>query len=407
MAKNRQHIVPRVHLKRFTTTDRPGHEQRAEVVPFVWLVPKDLVGPPVARSPQKAFVKTRAYNVAGDDPEAPWLEEGLGRLEGEYGTLVPRLILGEEPSTHDYGVLILFVGALYSRTLHNLDNVQGTMEHVEHLHRQAERAHTGSERLSDRYFRDGEDMSRRALPGQVESYAKVVAQTGWLLHSQCPMEFISSDNPVAHHFCTRDELVRAGFPSSWINSAVGPATEAFLSVCPLSPNLVFLSSPLMVPPSDSMFRATADFGVVFAINELVRRAARAVLISRTPRPYGPIQEQVAAHDRERAEWFAATPYKLSVRTRRSRVLLSATALEHVRGDTPLQSAIRFRTPDIALLRDLAEDMWVEEVQLSGNDGSGGGMRNAVFTSVATHPEGDTVILQDLARWPDSDSLGGN
>jgi uncharacterized protein DUF4238 len=397
--KKNQHVVPQVHLRQFIVSDRPGHPIGRPLTPFVWLVPRNLVDPPIPRSPRKAFVATRAYNQCDDDPEAPFLEEAFARAESLYGRTLPKLLRGEDPDVRDWAIVVLFIGTLYSRTLGNIDHWQAQFEQLEHLHRQVERAHTGDERQSDRLFAPGSDMSRRELPGRIAAYAQVVARGGWLLRNRGPMEFVSADNPVIHKFLHVDDLEGLGFPRSWLGEKLSSVHRGFVSACVLSPRLAFLCSPLFTVPTVSAYRATASERVVFAVNELLRDGASSLLIATSPQPYGRVQAQVAALDRVAAARYAATPFKLSIYTTKSRQVLGVTSVEHEVCDGPLTSRIRFRTPHIAQLHALATDHRVTEVTIQEGEEEGGGMLGGVFTAVALSPDAESVIEQDLVQWP--------
>lgn len=396
--KKNQHLVPQVHLRQFATVDRPMHPPDQPVTPFIWLVPKDLVAGSIAKAPRNALVATRAYNMCEDDPDAPWLEDSLARIEGLYGVVLPRLLRGAELDPQDWTVLVLFVATLHARTLSSIEHWQTMFDQLESIHRQVERGSTGKEAVSDQRFSFGTEMSKHHVPERIESYAKVVGEGGWLLRSRSPMEFISADSPVAHQFLHVDDLARLGVPDSWLNNHATRVDRAFVSACSLSPQLMFLSSPLLVPPTESIYRVTANEKTVLGLNELIRAGANAVLISRAPTPYGVLQSSVVALDNLAAKQRTATRYKLNIYMTQSRQLLGATTFAHLLGPHPLESSMHFRTPQITALHVLAADHRVKEIAVYDGDQLIGGMRDAVLTTVALTPNDESIIEQSPLRW---------
>jgi len=399
--KKAQHIIPQVHLRQFTTVVREGQPDGRPVAPFVWLVPKDLVTPSVARAPRNAFVATRAYNLRADNPADPWLEGALGKLEGAYGATLPRLRDGMEPDERDWAAVVLFVGALRARTLTDIEHWQALFSRVEDLHRQVERANTGTESVSDKRFAVGSEMSKYHLPGRVEAYAKVVAPRGWLLRNESQSDFVSADIPVAHHFLHPDELLRLGLPSDWIVPGATSADRAFVSVCALTPRLLFLSSPLLLPPVDSVYRTTATPATVLGLNELLRASADAVLIARSPNPYGSMQPFIVDMDKKAASIAPTTEYVLQIYTPTSRYRINATAFQHDHGQHPLEFTMRFRTEQLGELRSLASECEMVEVTAYHNGDDVGGMRGGILTTVALDPTAESVIEQSPIRWPEA------
>jgi hypothetical protein len=397
--KKAQHIIPQIHLRQFTTGLREGQPAGRPVAPFVWLVPKDLVTPSVARAPRNAFVVTRAYNLRADDPSDPWLEGALAKLEGAYGATLPRLRDGAEPNEQDWAAVVLFVGALRARTLTDIGHWQSIFARVEHLHRQVEQAHTGAQAVSDKRFAAGTEMSKYHLPGRVEGYANVVAPGGWLLRNESQVDFVSADIPVAHHFLHPDELLRLGLPSEWIVQGATPADRAFVSVCALTPRLLFLSSPLLLASVDSIYRTTSTPATVLGLNELIRASANTTLIARSPNPYGSMQSIIVSIDKHVASNAPTTEYVLQIYTPTNRHRIDATTFQHDHGPHPLEFVMRFRTGQLDELRSLASECEVVEVTAYHNGSETGGMRGGILTTVALDPSAETVIEHSPLRWP--------
>jgi hypothetical protein len=121
--KTNQHYVPQVFLKAFCDPQRPVTARPdAPYQPSVWLIPKSLRGQPKRRAPKNVLRAKRAYNLATDNPKEPLLENALSKLEWLYDRLLPRLECFEELSIEEYSTLVVFIGALYTRNLENIEH---------------------------------------------------------------------------------------------------------------------------------------------------------------------------------------------------------------------------------------------------------------------------------------------
>ena len=178
--KSSQHLLPVVYQRAFADHARPpALPASAPFEPRVWLIPRTLRSPGRAKAPKNAFVATRFYNLAADDPRRPIVEEGLSRLEARYGALLPVLAARAEPKLTQFIDLVVFVGGLRFRMPGQIDHWQKQYDDLARIHRHVERANTGAESQSDRMFGVQGDMAKRLLLGNAGSYAKVVAPGGW------------------------------------------------------------------------------------------------------------------------------------------------------------------------------------------------------------------------------------
>jgi hypothetical protein len=396
--KARQHILPIVYQRPFADPNPPpGWSKSRPFEPRIWQIPKTLEASGKPKSPQKSFVATRYYNLRDDDPTDPAVERGLGHLEAGYGDVLPRVEAGEELALEEYFKLLLFIGGLRARTPRQIDHWRTQWAEVERIHRMVERAHTGQEQVSDARFWMRDESSKRMIFEHASSYANVVGPPSWLLINRSGIPFLSCDNPATHAFLHRDELERMGFAEPAMHPEAMRSHQAFFAYCPLTPVLAFVSSPLLLPPDESLYRVTDDKKHVLMLNEYMRHCAQEYLISPLEDPYGPAAELLRGMDRLRKELMANSSGRgVVVYTKDDRIECSCEVAVHEDGTTPLKSRIRFRTREIAALSGLTVGMEVGEVTVYDQFRPCAGIRGGRVLALASSPAEDTVIEGDVS-----------
>jgi hypothetical protein len=396
--KARQHILPQVFQKSFADPHPPSNWPSGRPFePRIWTIPRTLEGEARPKSPENAFVATHFYTLRTDDRSDPQIERGLANLEDAYGALLPRIRNQDEFTLEDYLKLVVFVGALRARTPHQLDHWQKQFGELERLHRMVERAHTGTEHVSDARFWMGDETAKRMLFEQAESWASVVGPTSWLLANKTPAPFLSSDNPATHGFLHRDELERLGFASDHIPSDALRSDKAFFAYCPLTPGIALVSSPLLLPPDDTSYRETSDVKHVLLLNEYMRHCSTSYLISPLQDPYGPLRPLLRQLDEARRKiQEMSSGIGIIIYTADDRLEFECEEAVHEEGPTPLQSRIRFRTQNTAGLTQIAVGSEVGEVTVYERFRAVSGLRGGRVLSVATTPNESTLIEADVS-----------
>ena len=392
-----QHLLPRVYLQAFVSRDRPAeHPPEAPYHPPIWLIPKRLDAEGRARAPRNAFTSNRFYNLRDDDPRDPAIEAILGRIESAYAGLLKPLEARAELDAEQYGKLLIFIGSLRSRQPSQLAHWQRQFGELERVHRNVERAHTGKEEGADRIFWMKDEMSRRLMFQQAESYAEVVASAGWFLVNEAGVPLLTSDQPVIHRFLHPDQLETIGFPKDLIPHHATRADWAFFSYCPLSPTLAFVASPLLTPPGASLYRQTRDPRLILMLNDLERQSCEEVLVSPLANPFGPLAPLVREIDALGERLIATTSRcAISITSQTDRFLIPCSTIAFEDGPTPLEPRIRFRTPDASQLKALPVGTVLREVQAFQSDGPSGGMRGARLVTAGSSPDEDWVIEGDV------------
>ena len=394
--KINQHLLPRVYLRSFTDPVRPAdHPPDTPFSPPIWLIPRGLDSAGRARDPKNAFTSKRFYNLRDDDPRDPAIESNLGRLESAYAEIIGLLGKRVELNAEQYGKLLLFIGTLRSRQPSHLDHWQSQFGEIERIYRSVERAHTGKEEEADRVFWMKDELSRRLMFQQAQAHAEVVVPHGWLIANQTRAPFLTSDQPVLHRFYHPDELVTLAFPPETIPSGATRADRAFFSYCPLSPQLAFVSSPLLLPPKGSHYRDTSDFRLVLMLNDLQRQLCNEFLISPSADPFGPLAPLVREIDAlgERLRELAARAV-VSIYTATDRFHIPCSTVAFESGPNPLQRRIRFRSPDAARYSALEVGTILREVKAIDGQGGEVGMRGARIVQAGGAPDEDWLIKSD-------------
>jgi Protein of unknown function (DUF4238) len=391
MAKKRQHIVPKVYLQPFLDHTRPeGWPEDTPFEPGVWVLDPELKKKPSRRSPSNILWKSYFYNLRSDDPDRPWIEESLGRLESAYKPVQAAIINRNGLSEEQYGILCLFIGALAGRVPQSIDHWQGMLDQIQHFYRQM-----ASQEVADEFWAGADEGGKKSVLPRAVSYANVVGGTGFLLVNESPLEFITSDQPVTHTFAHIDESPVAVFPDD-LRVNVGTSEQAFFSFVPLTPDTAFVSSPLLDNGS-RLWALTRDVQLVFALNQQTRHRAEELLVARSPRPYGLLTELVvAAEASHRAAYRPKTG--IQVKTRNERFWISASQIEYGMGAHPLNGRISFVANSQVELRAATADPALVEVLIIKDDRETGGMRDGWFSAVGLVEGAKTVIENGPGGW---------
>jgi hypothetical protein len=392
MVKKKQHFVPQVYLRSFVDAEPPADwPEDKPFTPGVWIQDPSLTGVPQRRSPGNILWKNSLYTLSVDDPSKPWLEESLGRLETAYGSLVPVLENETDLSDEQYGILLLFVGALFGRAPSQLSHWQDQFDHLKGITRSmSDLPPEGME------WSDFEEVGKRSLESRTAGYAEVVAPYGFVLVNESPMPFITADRPVRHLFLHVDESPVKLFPKD-ICAKVSPNVEAFFSFAPLGPRLAFIASPL-VPHVPALYQQTDDVNLVFSLNQYMRHGAE-IIVSHVARPYGNLTGPVIAAERRRKP---VPRTGILLYTSSGRHWIQTTQVTHGNGSHPLHGRIRFVAEDKGELRTAAAACELTEVRVYDSGQQVGGLRDAWIASVGIADDEPTVIENwpgGVSAWP--------
>jgi len=108
----KQHTVPQSYLSRWCDPSAPAGQE-----PYIWIFGKDE-RQGKRRAPRKVFRKAHFYTDKRNRPGNPlWLEQGLGRIEGELARLMEKIInRGDELTLNHKVTLAAFAATMFVRT---------------------------------------------------------------------------------------------------------------------------------------------------------------------------------------------------------------------------------------------------------------------------------------------------
>lgn len=392
--KKKQHLVPECYLRAFIDPEPPEGVLPSEYEPAVWVSPKALNRPARRRAPgHKTFWKNRYYNLEGDDPSRPVIEDSLAAIEGKYASALRVLEAGGEPTVHDALWISLFVATMSRRTEAAIDHWQSQIDAIQHLYRQVDRGHNGNEQISDDYWKGAHEGGKRMVLQAAEPLARALLSAGVsIVQNESDLPFFTSDEPVVYNFLHSDDLLDHSLPPGWLRSDVDTNRKEFFCYCALSPRIAFVSSPLIERPRGSIYRQVTvpDFPV--GINILTQLTANEVIVSSSPRPYLHYQDRVKRSlELAQAQLELPAGHELVVYTTRARYDLRVSRYERG-GSHPIKPEVRFWTEDIESVRAIADDGEIEQVLFYENRQETGGTRNLVVKSIGTDPETPTVLV---------------
>ncbi len=386
----RQHIVPRIYLKAFAV-DSPPEDWPAgrPFTPYVWVIECSLKEEPVRRAPSQLLWQRALYTLAAEDPSDPSIEKYLSSIESVFASTITKVLAEQPLSPEDMAALAVFTGALAGRTPGMMEHRQSQVDEIQGLYRQVERGATGSETASDEFWKGSDEAGRRLILTTAGSYASVILPYAWLFINQSPVPLVTSDQPVTHLFLHVDELAGNGFPPELLNPEAQPSDRAFVSLTPLAPHVAMLSSPLLVPPTDSFYWRSSNIRIAVALNEWTRHHAQKVILSKYRNPYGPIREH--AIELERREEASPRASGLQIYTKRNRYWIPSEDVVHGHGSHVLIGRLTFTTAELESVRLAAADGELVEINVYSDGRQVGAMRNARFISVASEPGQPSVI----------------
>jgi hypothetical protein len=176
---------------------------------------------------------------------------------------------------------------------------------------------------------------------------------------------------------------------------VKPNVKAHFSFTPLTPQLAFVSSPLL--KSGDFYFKTTDLALIFSVNQLTRAMAKNSIIANGPRPYGDLTEAVMAA--ETSNSVREQVDGLLIYTDESRYWIDSTDVIHGSGSHPLIGRLSFTTQDQVVLQQIAEDGRIHEVTVYCGGRAVSHLKHARLVQLAGSRGEISIIetnLQDLA-----------
>lgn len=204
--------MPRVYLRNFCDpVSPPGWPAERPFTPSLWVHARDLRGTPKRSATQNVAWARDIYNLRGDDPDRPWLEEALGKLENSFAAAIQSVMSGGSLSMEDRATLALFVGALHERTAGMLEQRQAFFDQLFSITRQFEsgvRPEFHQQGKRDDVLGALGDLGKRQFASFASAFAEVSGPHSFILENATTLPFITSDSPVSYRQLHADELLK-------------------------------------------------------------------------------------------------------------------------------------------------------------------------------------------------------
>jgi hypothetical protein len=392
--KSKQHIVPQTYLRNFCDSRLPnGWPEGRPFTPSLWVHPRGLDAPPRRSAPRNVAWVRDVYTMRDDDPDHPWPEEALGRLETSFAATLDHVTSGEELSDTDRAIIALFVGALHERTVGMLNQRQAFFDDLAHLTRQFEDARSDPKTSAarDAFWKRFGEEAKRQVANSATAFAQVTGLHAFILENASRMAFTTSDSPATCRQIHADELIEIGMPEEWLFAGIPRGARGFFVYCPLTPHHAYVASTFFPPNPEMLRRRAESIQLIYALNEFTRDSADEQLFTSTENPYGPLLPFAQARDRRIAAARQNPESGLLVHSERERYWLPTTSVSHGTGDHVLTARLTFTTGDMVTLRAMADDNNFREIIVVDHGEERGGMRDAGFVTVAVTDDASSVI----------------
>ncbi|MCK9304684.1 MAG: DUF4238 domain-containing protein [Bacteroidales bacterium] len=393
--KKKQHIVPQCYQSFFVDPIPPNGIPPSKYKPAVWHVDKLLEIQPSRKAPKNVLWKPYYYNLETDDPNNPYIEEFLSKIESNYARTAKKIINLIQLEPTDIINLLIFIDTLVLRTESHIDHWQSQVSELEKLYRKVDLAYNGNENYSDEYFEGSHEIAKKMIVDSAGTITSLILRFGFcLIENQSDMPFFTSDTPVAYEFMHIDDLYKYKIPKSWTYQNIGTNKKNFFCYCPLTPRIAFISSPFIKPFNEISRRIVDTPYFVDGMNYLTHKNAESILISSTEKPYVHYQETATLRFKILQNLHPIKGNLLRIYTVNSRYDIFVSKYDRI-DKNPICPIVKFWVDDVEILKAIADDHSVELIEYYENGRERGGTRNMEFVSVAIDRNAPTVLK---ANW---------
>lgn len=373
MKKKKQHLVPRCYLEAWTTEEVPEeHRGNPKFVPGVWTTSRNLDCRWEHRHPSNMLHSSYFYNIPGDEPDAPLVEEYLSITEKEIPRIREELGRQHLPKWDDQVTIALFVAALSIRTKVQQEHWESQLGKMRDLYRKVggyfEDEPTGDD-LADSKPRD---VARKLILKR--PLAELLVDQGMhFIFNRSDELLITSDNPVFHQQWHVDD-VDQHFPGLARQNVARNRTYP-TTIVPLSPRYALISSSLIdAHPQESLGLAVDSPGVITWFNILALCNADSVIVSAHPRVSSGDDAGLRRGVQEFVRSWEEGSF-LRIYTKTTRYLLRVETL------TMDKARLSFRPSDLGEFERLVADGELEHVEILESGRITGEMRQIEFYRV--------------------------
>ncbi len=381
--KKDQHTVPESYLQGFVSDEiPPEHRANPLFEPGVWVSSPDLQRGWSHRHPSNVLTKSYFYNIPGDSPDAPVIEEFLSRVEATFPRVRRELVAGRMPTGEDIGNLALFASTLSMRTEAQLAHWERQFSDLRHLYRQVG-GYDPEEPTGDSIADGSPEVLARQLITEPTLARLLLEQGMYVLVNRTEELFVSSDNPVIHQHWHVDEMQRA--LAGLVRADIPRSERRPVTLLPLDPRHLLISSLfLKTAPRPCGAHDITEAATIVWLNILALVNADELVVSSKPRvSRGDDLALVEGMER----WRAAQEngVYLSIYTKRERYWLPIRDLDRTGG------RLSFVPLDLEEFHRLVDDGDLDHLEVHQGTDLAGGMRQIMFHSVDASGNGPSVI----------------
>lgn len=232
--KKDQHLVPACYLKEFVAEVPSKHKNNILFEQGVYVNNKFLSSTWKLRSVSNSiFTKSYFYNLEGDSPKAPKIEEYLSSIERYYSKTLQRLKTGVFSNEILY-FFSCFTCLQYMRVEPFINMMQGSFDQIGKWADEFSGNNDASNEMAD--------ITKKML--MRFEHGEMLHPHSAIIFNSTNFPFITSDNPVQCRQVNTEDLSLL-FGKQYVKKGQRKSVEKAFSFFPLTPKIAYVSCELM------------------------------------------------------------------------------------------------------------------------------------------------------------------
>lgn len=253
--KKDQHLVPACYLKEFLGDIPKELKDNPHFQKGIYVNNKFLTGKWRVRSiTHSTFTKSYFYNLKGDNPKFPKIEEYLSKIENHYSKTLKLLKEGYF-SNNILSLMSYFTCLQYMRVEPFIDMMQGSFDQIGKWMDDFAGNNEASNELTD--------ITKKMLM-QFE-HGKILHTNSAIIINSTNFPFLTSDNPVQHRQVNVDDLATF-LGKQYIKTDQRKSVEKAFFFFPLTPQIAYISCGLIQDKLKGSIFFLDDLHCIFWIN---------------------------------------------------------------------------------------------------------------------------------------------
>jgi hypothetical protein len=355
--KKNQHLVPACYLKEFLGDIPKEHKDNSHFQKGIYVNNKLLTDKWRMRSiTHPTFTKSYFYNLKGDNPKAPKVEEYLSKIENHYSKTL-KLLKSGFFSNNILSLMSYFTCVQHMRVEPFIDMMQSGFDQLGKWMDDA----TGNNEASNELT----DITKKMLM-QFE-HGKILHPHSAIIINSTNFPFLTSDNPVQRRQVNIDDLSTL-LGEQYVKMDQRKSVEKAFFFLPLTPQIAYISCELIQDKRKGSLFILDDLSCIFWINyHGVKNAHENVYSSIVE----PIKGEKQLSDFLVNEATEDSGYIAKIYTHDDRYLLPITDYNTT------NEMIEFTTDDIAFRNSVTVGENISLIEIFDNGRSCRGMRECI------------------------------